>query len=145
VVSPCIPGRPAERGTLCGCCGFAVVYFFGTLFITPQHTNSEAAMFMSREVFHCKPGQAKEIVKMFTELAPTFKEFGITDVRVYTDISGERYWTVVVEQEVASIDQLAEISRRTMTDPKVAATFKGYHEHVQDGRRELYHREDRAS
>jgi hypothetical protein len=98
-------------------------------------------MFMSREVFHCKPGQAKEIVKIFKTLAPSLKEFGLTDLRVYTDISGERYWTVVVEQEVSSIDTMAEISRRSMTDPKVAEMFKGYHEFVQDGRRELYQRE----
>jgi hypothetical protein len=98
-------------------------------------------MFMSREVFHCKPGQAKEIVRIFKTLAPSLKEFGLSDLRVYTDISGEQYWTVVVEQEVSSLDTMAEISRLTMSDPKVAEMFKGYHEHVQDGRRELYKRE----
>jgi hypothetical protein len=98
-------------------------------------------MFMSREVFHCHPGKAKEIVKLFREVSPLFKEFGVSDVRVYTDISGENYWTVVVEQEIASIDNLAEISRQTMSDPRIADRFKGYHEFVANGRREIYKRE----
>lgn len=98
-------------------------------------------MYMAREVFHCHPGKAKEIVKIFKDLTPAFKEFGGSDIRIYTDVSGERYWTVIVEQEVESIDNLAEISRRTMSDPKVADKFKGYHEFIADGRRELYKRE----
>jgi hypothetical protein len=105
------------------------------------HQQKGAPMFMSREVFHCKPGQAKELAKLFKDLAPSFKEYGVSEVRVYTDISGENYWTVVVEQEISSIDNLAEISRRTMSDPKIAGMMKGYHEFVQNGRRELYKRE----
>jgi hypothetical protein len=33
---------------------------------------------------------------------------------------------------------MAELPKKTMSDPKVAAAMKGYHELVNDGRRELY-------
>jgi hypothetical protein len=98
-------------------------------------------MFTSREVMHCKPGKAKDLVAVFKKAAPIMKEFGISDVRIFTDVSGENYWTVVIEQDVRSIDELAELSRKTMTDPRVAEIFRGYHDFVLDGKRELYKRE----
>jgi hypothetical protein len=98
-------------------------------------------MFTSREIMHCKPGKAKDLVAVFKKAMPIMKEFGITDVRLYTDISGERYWTVVIEQDVPSIDALAEASRNTFSDPRVAEAFRGYHELVEDGKREIYKRE----
>jgi hypothetical protein len=98
-------------------------------------------MFTTREVFHCKPGRAGDLVSIFKKVAPAMKEFGFLDARIYTDISGEHYWTVVLEQDVQSIDGLAELSRKTMSDPKVANLFTGYHELILDGRREIYKRE----
>jgi hypothetical protein len=98
-------------------------------------------MFTSREVMHCKPGRAKDLVAVFKKAAPIMKEFGISDVRIFTDISGANYWTVVIEQDVRSIDELAELSRKTLTDPRVAEIFRGYHDFVQDGKREIYKRE----
>jgi hypothetical protein len=53
-------------------------------------------------------------------------------------VSGENYWTVVAEQEVKSIDEMAELARKTMSDPAVSAAMKGYHDLVNDGRREIY-------
>ncbi|HUI09192.1 MAG TPA: hypothetical protein VL221_02630 [Bacteroidota bacterium] len=98
-------------------------------------------MFMSREIMHCKPGKVKELVEKFKVLSGAMKEMGLPPVRVYTDVSGEQYWTVVVEQDVNSLDEMANIARKTMSDPKVAAAMKGYHELVNDGRRELYRAE----
>jgi hypothetical protein len=84
---------------------------------------------------HCKPGKAKD------RAVPIMKEFGITDVRMYRDLSAERYWTVVIEQDVTSIDELAEASRKTLSNPRVAEAFRGYHDFVQDGKREIDKRE----
>jgi len=95
-------------------------------------------MYMSREIMHCKPGKVKEMVEKFKVLSGALKEMGLPPVRVYTDLSGEQYWTIVVEQEVSSIDQMGDIARKTMSDPKVVAAMNGYHELVTDGRRELY-------
>ena len=40
--------------------------------------------------------------------------------------------------DVERIDEMAELSRRTMTDTDVARAMEGYHEFVVSGRREIY-------
>ena len=95
-------------------------------------------MFMSRDIMHCKPGKVKDLVEKFKLLSEAVKGMGYPPMRIYTDVCGENYWTVVAEQDVKSIDEMAELSRQAMSDPKVAAAMKGYHELVNDGRRELY-------
>ena len=95
-------------------------------------------MYMSREIFHCKPGKAKELVAKFKKFSEVIKSSGFAPARVFTDVSGENYWTVVIEQEVEKIDDLAEMARKTMSDPKMAAALEGYHDLVLTGKRELY-------
>jgi hypothetical protein len=95
-------------------------------------------MFMERNIMHCKPGKVKELVEKFKVLADAMKGMGLPPIRIYTDVSGENYWTVVAEQEVKSIDERAELARKTMSDPAVSAAMKGYHDLVNDGRREIY-------
>lgn len=95
-------------------------------------------MYVSREVFHCKPGHAKDLVAMFKKAAPVLKELGAGGMRILTDVSGQPYWTVVVEQEVESIDDLSEQSRSTMSDPRLVSIMSSYHDHVVSGGRELY-------
>lgn len=99
-------------------------------------------MYMSREIMHCKPGKAKDLVVKFKEVAAHMKKMGYPEVRIYTDVSGENYWTVVMEQELEKIDDSAEMARKTSSDPAMAKVFAGYHDLVIDGRRELYKRED---
>jgi hypothetical protein len=72
---------------------------------------------------------------------PGMKRMGHPPLRIYTDVSGENYWTVVSEQDVRSLDEMADLSRKMMSDPKVSAAMKGYHDLVNDGRRELYRME----
>ncbi len=98
-------------------------------------------MYVTREVFHCKPGHAKDVVAMFKKVAPVFKEMGMGDLTILTDVSGQPYWTVVVEQEVKSLDEFSEQTRNTMSDPRISGAFSGYHDHVVGGTRELYKRE----
>lgn len=95
-------------------------------------------MYMARDLMHCKPGKAKDIVAIFKKLSEVLKEMGYPPMRVYTDVSGEPYWTVVAEQEITTLDDLAEMSRKSMSDPKLAEIFKGYHDLVIGGRREFY-------
>jgi hypothetical protein len=96
-------------------------------------------MFLIREIMHCKPGKAGEVVKRFKQLQPLMAEVGFTEPqRVMTDMSGERYWTVVSEQPVETLEQYLELSRQTMTDPRVQKVMQGYHEFVESGRREIY-------
>ena len=55
-----------------------------------------------------------------------------------TDLSAERYWTVVAEWEVKSLGDFEKM----MSDPAQAKEFevvmKGYHDFVDSGRREIY-------
>ena len=95
-------------------------------------------MFMSREIMHCKPGKVKDLVEKFKVLSDALKSQGYPPLRIYTDVCGENYWTVVAEQEFKTLDEMAELPKKTMSDPKVAAAMKGYNELVNDGRRELY-------
>lgn len=95
-------------------------------------------MYMSRDIMHCKPGKVKELVEKFKMLSDALKGMGYPPMRIYTDVSGENYWTIVSEQDVKSIDEMSEMARKAMSDPKVSAAMKGYHELVSDGRRELY-------
>jgi hypothetical protein len=95
-------------------------------------------MFMSREIMHCKPGKVKDLVEKFKVLSDALKGLGYPPLRIYTDVCGENYWTVVAEQDFKTLDEMADMGKKTMSDPKVAGVMKGYHELVNDGRRELY-------
>ena len=96
-------------------------------------------MYVIREIMHCKPGKAGEMVKRFKQMEPLMKEVGMTEPqRIMTDMSGECFWTVVAEQNVPSLEQYLEMSRQTMTDPRVQKIMQGYHDLVESGRREIF-------
>ena len=96
-------------------------------------------MYLIREVMYCKPGKAGELVKRFKALEPFMMEVGLKEPqRVMTDMSGERFWTVVAEQVVDSLEQYLEMTRQTMTDPRVQSIMKGYHDFVESGKREIF-------
>jgi len=96
-------------------------------------------MYVIREIMHCKPGKAGELVKRFKQMQPLMAEVGLKgEQRVMTDMSAERYWTVVSEQTVDTLEQYLDMSRQTMTDPRVQKIMEGYHDFVESGRREIY-------
>jgi hypothetical protein len=88
-------------------------------------------MYVVRDIMYCKPGKARALVEKFIAVAKAGEKMGWGSMRVMTDVSAERYWTVVSEVEVANIDQHAEIARKAMN-------MKGYHDLVDQGRREIY-------
>ncbi len=93
---------------------------------------------MAREVFHCKPGKAKDVVAKFKKMSAVMRDQGYKESRIYTDVSGENYWTVVMEQDIEKIDELAEMSRSVMNDPRTAEAMKDYHDLILNGHREIY-------
>jgi hypothetical protein len=96
-------------------------------------------MFLIREVFHCRPGKAGEVAKKFKQIEPVMQEMGFKGPqRVMTDMSGERYWTVVSEVEVDAVESYLDMTRRTMTDPRIQKVMQGYHDLVESGKREIY-------
>jgi hypothetical protein len=95
-------------------------------------------MYVVRDIMYCKPGKARALVEKFIAVAKAGEKVGWGSMRVMTDVSAERYWTVVSEVEVASIDQHAEMARKAMNMPEFQEAMKGYHDLVDQGRREIY-------
>jgi len=95
-------------------------------------------MFLIREVMHCKPGQVRGMVDRFKGVAKVMKRLGYTPFRILTDVSGERFWTVVAETEIESMAAFLEMEERVMADDESRQVFAGYHELVLDGYREIY-------
>ena len=95
-------------------------------------------MYVIREVMHCKPGKVRAMVEKFHALNKLTAASGLGTMRVMTDVAAERYWTVISEIEVPTIDEFEETSKKMMADPKFQEAMKGYHDLVEDGRREIY-------
>ncbi len=99
-------------------------------------------MYLVRDIFYCKPGQVKPLVEKFTAMARLSEKLGMPAMRMMTDVSAERYWTLVAEMEVPSLAAFEEMMANPQGSPDDLKEFekimKGYHEHVDHGRREIY-------
>jgi hypothetical protein len=110
----------------------------------PLTTNrvEEDSMFLVRDIMYCKPGQVRKMVEKFTALSKLAKDAGMGSMRIMTDVCAERYWTVVAETEVKSIEEHAELAKKSMADPRFQEAMKGYHDLIVKGRREIYQLEN---
>jgi len=95
-------------------------------------------MYLVRDIMYCKPGKARPMVDKFKAISKLGEKMGFGSMRVMTDISGERYWTVISETEVDSLEKHAEMARKSMQMPEFQEAMKGYHDLVDHGRREIY-------
>jgi hypothetical protein len=95
-------------------------------------------MFLIRDIMYCKPGQARPMVQKFLALGKLGTNMGFGSMRVMTDVSAERYWTVVTEMEVESLEKYSEMTRKSMELKEFQDAMKGYHDLVDHGRREIY-------
>jgi hypothetical protein len=97
-------------------------------------------MLLVREVMHCKPGKVRPLVEKFLAMAKLDPNLG--RMRVLTDFAGARYWTLVAEFEVPSLQALEDMmSGKGMsaeTGKKMDELMKGYHDLVDHGSREIY-------
>ncbi len=97
-------------------------------------------MLLVREIMHCKPGQVRPMVEKFLAMSKLMEKDGSGKMRVMTDVSADRYWTVVAEMEVPSL-QAFESMGQAMNEADTRAYEKvmdGYHDLVEWGRREIY-------
>ena len=99
-------------------------------------------MLLIREVMYCKPGKVKPMVEKFLAMSKIGEKSGMGKMRVMTDVSAERYWTIVAEMEVPSLQVFDEMmlgqgmsqeNGKAMED-----AMKGYHDLVDHGKREIY-------
>ena len=95
-------------------------------------------MFLVRDIMYCKPGQARPMVQKFLALSKLIGKMGFGPMRVMTDVSAERYWTVVAEIEVPNLEEYAKRSRESMDMKEFQDAMKGYHDLIDTGRREIY-------
>jgi hypothetical protein len=95
-------------------------------------------MYLVRDIMFCKPGKARPLVEKFLAVRKVGEKMGFGSMRVMTDVSAERYWTVVTETEVANLEEHAETMRKSMQMPELQDAMKGYHDLVDHGRREIY-------
>lgn len=98
-------------------------------------------MLLIREVMHCKPGKVRELVKKFLAMDELQKKMGMPRMKVMTDLAAERYWTVIAEMEVENLTAFEKMFADMVNDPNAKefeTIMKGYHDLVDDGRREIY-------
>lgn len=95
-------------------------------------------MFLVREIVHCKPGKVRDMINRFKILASVMQRLGYKPYRILTDVSGERFWTVVLESNVEAISDFMEMEDRVMADEEAREAMAGYHELLESGRREFY-------
>jgi hypothetical protein len=95
-------------------------------------------MFLVRDIMFCKPGQARPMVQKFHALSRLLQPLGLGPLRVMTDLSSERYWMVVSEVEVDSLERYAQINQQAMGQKEFQEAMAGYHDLIVEGRREIY-------
>lgn len=96
-------------------------------------------MLMVRDIFYCKPGKVRALVDKFKAMQKLEPQLGMPKSRIYTDVSAERYWTVVSEMEVESMDAFMKMGQGdSEAMKKMEEIMKGYHDLVDGGRREIY-------
>lgn len=99
-------------------------------------------MFLVRDIMYCKPGKSRPMVEKFKLMSQLTAKLGFGNMRVMTDMSAERYWTVVSEMEVKSLEEYSEMMKKSMESKPFQDAMKGYHDHVVKGRREIYQLEN---
>ena len=94
-------------------------------------------MLLIRDIFYCKPGKVKAMVEKFLAMKKLGQGTGMGAMRVLTDVSGERYWTIISEMEVESFDGFMKMDLGdAATMKEMEKLMSGYHELVDHGRRE---------
>jgi hypothetical protein len=93
---------------------------------------------MIRSVLYCHPGKVGKLVEKFRAINAVMEEMGLGAFRMYTDVSGERFWTLVLQSEHESLDVYESFQAKVMADARAQAAMAGYHDLVVEGRREMY-------
>lgn len=99
-------------------------------------------MLLIREVFHCRPGKVRPLVEKFLAMGKITEAAGQGRMRIMTDLCGEKYWTIVAEMEAPSLQAFEEMMQgKDMTEEmqkEFGRIMEGYHDLVDNGRREIY-------
>ena len=99
-------------------------------------------MYLVRDIMYCKPGKVRPLLEKFKQMAKMSDKVGMPRMRIMTDVSAERYWTVVSEMEVETLHAFEDMEKMQGASPEDMKEFErimsGYHDLVDHGRREIY-------
>jgi hypothetical protein len=99
-------------------------------------------MLLIREIMYCKPGKVRPMVEKFVAMSKVNEKLGMGKMRVMTDFCAERYWTIVSEFEVPSMQAFEAMMQGQGMTEEATKEFEritaGYHDLVEYGRREIY-------
>jgi len=99
-------------------------------------------MLLIREVLYCKPGKVRPLLEKFQAMNKLGARTGMPPMRLLTDFCAERYWTLIAEMEVKSLEEFERLMQGAGLSSEDAKEFesimKGYHDLVEHGRREIY-------
>jgi hypothetical protein len=108
-------------------------------------------MLVIREIMYCRPGKVRPLVEKFVAMSELMEKAGQGRMRVMTDFVADRYWTVVSDFEVESLDAFEKMMSGEgsgfdeETLRQMDELMKGYHDLVDSGRREVYRIENPPS
>jgi len=94
-------------------------------------------MYVIRDVFQTKPGQAKALVNIFKNAATFMQSMGVKQTRILTDTVSS-YWTVVLEIEVDTMEEYFQQLEGRKSNKEMADAMKGYMDLVTGGHREIF-------
>jgi hypothetical protein len=99
-------------------------------------------MLVVREIMYCRPGKVRPLVEKFTAMDKLGRKLGFPKMRIMTDVSAERYWTLVAEMEVESWEVMEKMmsgeGQKEEDMKEFENVMKGYHDLIDYGRREIY-------
>lgn len=96
-------------------------------------------MLLIRDVFRCKPGQAKVLIDQFKTAIPLLME-GSENTgsrRILVD-HVSTYWTVVIESEVESLAEFEKWMEELRPSEEAQKAMEGYMDNVESGYREVF-------
>ncbi len=99
-------------------------------------------MYLIRDLMYCKPGKVRPMVEKYIAMQKLSEKTGMPRMRIMTDMCAERYWTIVSEMEVESLQAFEDMMSDSKISPEDAKEFEkimeGYHDLVDHGKREIY-------
>lgn len=95
-------------------------------------------MYVVREIMHCKPGKVRPLIEKMRAMGKISEKLGMPCSRLLTDITGQPYWTVISETEVANLEEYLQPDEKAWADAGADKAMAGYHDLVDHGRREIF-------
>ncbi len=96
-------------------------------------------MILIRDVFRCKPGQAKVLIEQFKKAMPLMMKDAEQTVnyRIMVD-AVSTYWTVVIESEAENLAEFEKRMNEMQPSEEAQKAMEGYMDNVDGGYREIF-------